>query len=127
MERLTDKLNELNDQGKLEYNDYSILFDLAYELEETRTKLENGTLVELPCRIGQLIYFIARCCDGCKYFNCNYINAWCSLSANEITSECGNHLVIREKKFTFSMRDQIGKTIFLTREEAEKRLEELRK
>lgn len=46
MERLTDKLNELNANGKLEYNDYSMLFDLASELEETRDKIENGTLVE---------------------------------------------------------------------------------
>lgn len=49
MGRLTRKLNELNEQDKLEYNDYSILFNLACELEKTCNKMENATLMEIPC------------------------------------------------------------------------------
>lgn len=91
-------------------------------LWDLENKIENGTLIELPCKIGDLVYKIMHVCghrrivefevcrisiyeDICIFFHKPQKgwNEWCTKP---------HHL---------------GVNIFLTREEAEKRLEELKK
>ncbi len=91
---------------------------LAYD--ELQKKIEQGTLIELPCKVGTVLYeVIPKCTNGglsCPY-NGGYGTSRCK-------NGCGAY--IAEEKFTFlSMREHFGKTLFLTREEAEKRLKEL--
>jgi hypothetical protein len=66
---------------------------------------EQGLLIKLPCKVGTPVY--------------------------EICTDAGWHRVdelikyhIEKVKFNFEHIDEIGKTVFLTREEAEKALEE---
>lgn len=77
---------------------------------------EQGLLVRLPCKVGDTVYTITRFCSG-GIRDCDY--------AYEC-SECPNYKPeIDYKRFKITMLNSVGKTVFLTREEAEKKLEEL--
>lgn len=73
--------------------------DIIDRLAELEDKIENGTLVELPCKIGTKIYIVGES-DFCipKY------QMW-------------------EDEFCLEDIERFGKTIFLNKDEAEKRLE----
>ena len=90
------------------------LFDLLCEehnyLCEIEDKIENGTLVELPCPIRTMVYYIASL-EKKIWFR-------------EKRKYC---YTIMEIPFELEMLDSYGNNWFLTREEAEKRLEELKK
>ena len=70
------------------------------KLVEYETAEEDGRLVVLPCKVGTRVYEI--------YQFCGY-GAW----------------EIEEHKIKLEDLDKIGKTVFLTREEAEKALKEM--
>ena len=91
------KYERLTNAGK-DYTE-SEAIDRLWELED---KIENGTLVELPCKVGAKIYIVGES-DFCipKY------QMW-------------------EDEFCLEDIEKFGKTIFLTKADAEKRLEELR-
>ena len=72
------------------------------KLAEYETAEEEGRLVVLPCRVGTRVYKI--------YQFCGY-GAW----------------EIEEHKIKLEDLDKIGKTVFLTREEAEKASREMEK
>ena len=67
------------------------------KLAEYETAEEDGRLVVLPCKIGDIVYVIRQSWNGWN---------------------------IDKKKFSYAMIGKVGKTVFLTREEAEKALEE---
>lgn len=77
---------------------------LGEKLTDLEDKIENGTLIELPCKVGDTVYELERylCCDGNDYWE------------------------IEEETFELWMLDLLGKTIFLTKSEAEARLKELK-
>lgn len=114
MERLTDKLNELNANGKLEYNDYSLLFDLASELETKCDELENGTLIKLPAPLGSDLWEI-------KYPTHKHGKETVTVLSDTLAT-------VEKSKYPLSLSnvEMVGKYYFLSCEEAEKRLEELK-
>lgn len=59
---------------------------------------EEGRLVVLPCKVGDTVYVLRQSWNGWN---------------------------IDKKKFTYAMIGKVGKTVFLTREEAEKVLKEV--
>ncbi len=65
--------------------------------------LENGVIV-LPCKVGDTVYEL-------KYYHC-------------CTNPELDFYDIDEKSFGLDMLNKIGKTVFLTREEAEQALKE---
>lgn len=74
---------------------------------------ELGRLVILPCRRGAQVYEIVPKCTG---------GLWCpyagGLGADRCSeNQCGSY--IKACLFDYWMLDKIGKTIFLTRKEAE--------
>lgn len=75
-------------------------------LWDLENKIENGTLIELPCKVGDTVYEVRKVCcsimDGYREFDWD----------------------IRTISFSVDMFNAIGKSIFLTREEAKKVLEE---
>ena len=89
----------------------------SQRLRELQGKVEQGTLIDLPCKVGDTVYFI----------DADEVNAWIdeykvkwfycsSRGVNRVYSVCGTLAKnFRPKDF--------GKTVFLTREEAEKALE----
>ena len=97
-------------------------FDRLGELED---KLENGTLIELPCKLGTKVF------EMNSYYDCK-IDAFCecpdfSLRGKKACIRCENNTkknVVITFYFNLNMRDRIGKTVFLTKEEAEQKLKE---
>lgn len=95
------------------------------KLAELEDKLENGTLIDLPCKVGDTVY------SYCERFNCvlayevedihiDKEQTSYFATAFDYSPSCfGEYL--DEINFT---DEQFHKTVFLTREEAEKALKE---
>ena len=85
-------------------------------LAEIEDKIQQGTLIELPCKVGDTVYAVKKKALSGHWDEHRYIvddwDEWkvCELSFSLTLWECGGIL---------------GKDYYLTREEAEKRLLEL--
>lgn len=129
-ERLTEKIigyfeYDLKDfKHKLgDFNDYDAFFSYSMvvkRLGELEDKIENKTLVELPCKIGDVIYEIIG--DTC-------IDEW------EIESICFNKTYLKGVIWAERTRDlahwkfwieDCGTKWFVIKTEAEKALEEIK-
>lgn len=94
-------------------DDFAILYYCAVQAAELRErlklyedKLEEGKLVELPCKVGDTVYLV----------NSERI---CNKKVKDIVFYIDGDIGFN--------KHAIGKSIFLTREEAEKKVEELSK
>ena len=74
------------------------------KLTEYETAEEEGRLVVLPCKVGDIVYKIM--CQRDNFDDRPY-------------------RIVTAVKFTLDMTDDIGKKVFLTREEAEKALKRM--
>ena len=85
------------------------------ELKKYRNLEEQGLLLKLPCKIGSTVYSIEQECEG-DYISC-------------MAHECDDcdclYRFIEENAFDTYMMDSLGKTVFLTKEEAEQELKKL--
>ena len=75
--------------------------------------LANGVIVP-PCKVGDTVYFLDAICVNDSYC----INNCCCIDCKYA------ELQVCEIDFDLSMYKEIGKTVFLTKEEAEKALAE---
>jgi DNA-directed RNA polymerase subunit RPC12/RpoP len=97
------------------------------ELKEYKQLEEQGFLLKLPCKVGTTVYVIATIyeCDN-DYMDC--IMEFPDVYQCERGFKCEyehEKLVVRPKSFDFKMLDNFNKTVFLTKEEAEKELKEM--
>lgn len=115
-ERVTQKQGEPKIVSKRVY----------YRLRELEDKIMDGTLVELPCKVGTTLYFIVteeqEDINGFKY-GILESNKWLYVidKNGEITIE-ENDLFF---KFEYTYDYTFGENVFLTKAEAEARLKEL--
>ena len=73
--------------------------------------------MRLPCKVGDTVYKITRFCSG-GIRDCGY---------SYECSECPEYKPFIEYiEFKITILKDIGKNVFLTREEAEKKLEEMK-
>ena len=100
--------------------EYKNLGDKYYiRLAELEDKIENGTLMELPCKVGDTVWYVIQ--RG-KY------STLCSTTVSRICIDSPNRMVIylnatvRKIYIGYAQDDNA----FLTKIEAEKRLEELK-
>lgn len=126
MERLTERERNVDGTGaaKEEITD-GLLKPFA---DKILTKLadyedleEQGLLVRLPCKVGNTVYVKSSACYKSKYIEAQVRDYAYFIS-------CGFCVVVTSAEFgklaiPFS---EFGKTVFLTREEAEKKLEEMK-
>lgn len=93
---------------------------LKAENTALRARLEKA--VELPCKIGDEVYEIHAKCDGhnCPY-NGGYGQWRCSYGRKH---NCAPF--ITANKFCYSDMPRVGKTIFVSKKDAEARLAELK-
>jgi hypothetical protein len=82
------------------------------EVQELAKAKAEGRLVVLPCKVGTRVWVIGQDCDLCHDM---YTEEPC------LFGDCEYRKVI-ESVFLPGMTDNFGKTVFLTREEAEKAL-----
>ena len=99
-------------------NDYEKVVNRLAELEH---KIENGTLVELPCKVGDKVYKVYGECNGS---NCPYNGGFGQWRCHYKNKQ-GCKAFIDECNFSYVMLNEIGKNIFVTKEAAEARLKEL--
>lgn len=109
--------------------------------------IENGVIVP-PCKVGQTVYVISDCSrimmlydndyftgtgaitcpyeDACKFTECNDENT-------QVIETCVSHMLCDDEGWTFGCENinccysfnDIGKTAFPTKEEAEQKLKEM--
>ena len=100
---------------------YAVI-EAAGKLAEYETAEEEGRLVVLPCKVGQDLFGI---------YNRTIIDGYADgylLEKTSVHSDADHWIWLQDKnsknywKVSF---DEIGKTVFLTREEAEKALKEM--
>ena len=128
--RLTTKDEEGNWQ--VWEDDYSHPFEALQvaidRLAELEDKIEQGTLVELPFKPGKNLYYVNV--TDIETGNHGYVGNGCPDIVSFQKNLKGEYLFCFRAYFDavgeewFGLED-IGDTVFLTREEAEKRLKEL--
>lgn len=96
------ELKELKENGAFTGLELAKLAIMQKELKEYKDLEEHGLLVKLPCKVGTEVYYILGIPNK---------------------TPC----TIDKCVFKLSDIDKIGKSLFLTREEAEKKLEEMKK
>ena len=106
-ERLTDKNFRLGFDDSNKLPSYEAIYE---RLRKYETAEEEGRLVVLPCKVGSTVYRILY-----------------TLAFGEIGDKAEKHYFIRETSFEYGMIDDLNETVFLTREEAEKALEDMKK
>jgi hypothetical protein len=97
-----------------------LLFKVVEEIDcpqpdEVADYLLKKGVVVLPCPLGSTVYIISKySCKECvkSIGGCDYLG------------QCPEK--VYEREFSFSMRNSVGKSVWLTREEAEKVLQERR-
>ena len=100
------------------YGDTIDFDDIYNRLAYLEDKIENGTLVELPCKVGDKLYLV--------YSPFGDIEEW------EITNiQIGNVKLFRlghkgTDDYAAVLFKELGEYAFITKAEAEKRLKELR-
>ena len=96
------------------------------ELKSYKEAEEQGLLVRLPVATGTKVYAIYSYLDCIyNYDNCKDAQKW--KCEEDIPCEYEKKLYcVKEIEFYLTLKDAIGKTVFLTREEAEKKLEEMK-
>ena len=95
------------------------ILNLATKLKEYEDLEEQGRLVKLPCKVGDTVYGISM---G-KFMNLtvNEISIFCMKGEKIINVKCQS-----SDEFRNYVEREFGKTIFLTKSEAEAKLKELR-
>lgn len=122
------KFVNLNLAGKEFVSDFDIArnqtVEMLKELKAYKGAEEQGLLLRLPCPIGTKVYSIDRQiwideygCRDCVYYA---VDGFCDFE--EEYPACTK---VFETKFNFNMRDDLGKTIFLAKGEAEAALKKM--
>lgn len=123
MERLTKKIGDeyYSRFERLEDGTFAGVKSCIQKLGELEDLEEQGMLLKLPCKVGDIVYQITR----------NIISEYRILKIDVFGNGnmffewlCTNGIYINICGFDI---DEIGKTVFLAKEEAEKKLAEVKK
>ena len=140
MERLTDKVRNYDgtatskqslvvEEGLRAGSPSDYCSKIVTKLADYEDLEEQGLLLKLPCKVGTEVYEIEqqfwidrKGCKDCVYFGNDGLGDYCDYCEDE-PAAC-TKIVPRE--FTMRMLEDFGKTVFLTREEAEQALEKMK-
>lgn len=130
IERFTCKIGGYTNELCFEYEDdheyyiikqngtYSIGGEAIDKFAHYEDLEEQGRLIELPCKIGEKVYEVNKTCEErnlyCEDRYCNKCKTGSFIY--RVTESC----------FKLSQINDVNKTVFLTKEEAEAKLKELR-
>ncbi len=98
------------------------------KLAEYEDLEEQGLLLRLPCKVGDDIYAIPSEVNYRlnKSFGAKGLNAICRQVVDHIEFNSYGYLVSTNEGMTVHRQEAFGETWFLTREEAEQKLKELK-
>lgn len=89
---------------------------IIHEWKEYKDLEEQGKLLKLPCAVGDTVYSLDRFCSGSS-LDC----------PSRPCESCEDYqLEIYDEKFKLNDMNDFGKTVFLTREEAEAALDKMK-
>jgi hypothetical protein len=107
------KACEYDEEHNILCTDYHCIDALKTRLCELEDMIENETLVELPCKVGDIVYFVSKK-NGIQWSTINEIKI---------------HYGFRSLLYSIQVRDDDykwrtvnNKTVFLTKAEAEAKL-----
>ncbi len=95
-------------------NTLQCILDCFERLAQYEDAEEQGRCVVLPCKVGTRVWVIGQNCDLCRDM---YAEEPCLFGSCEYKE-------VFESVFGYGMIDNFGKTVFLTRAEAEAALKE---
>lgn len=100
------------------------LYPAIEKLADYEDLEEQGLLMKLPVPLGTTVYTLSTIFDCIYDYDCKSDQKW--KCKEDIPCEYEKRSYhIKETEFGFVMAHSIGETVFLTREEAEKKLEEM--
>lgn len=105
---------------------WKALDQIAEKLTNMEQMEEQGILVRLPCKIGGTVYTLSYRYDCKNDYDCKAFQKW-KCEENIPCEYEKKEYFVKKSQFCLTMLNSLGKTVFLTREEAEKALEEMRK
>lgn len=121
MERLTERIDNVPDGESgvwVKNHDY---VSVAEKLADYEDLEEQGRLLKLPCKVGNTLYVkLASYCEE-KYAEAKVRDFTHFISCGFCVVVTSKHFDKQNIPFT-----EFGKTVFLTKSEAEAKLEELR-
>ena len=115
MERLTKRNSDGIVGTELKYYNYNNFQKMARKLAEYEDLEEQGRLVILPCKIGDTLYRLVP----------NLYRKYVEIKIAQFVINKNGIYFTTDKGVSWSA-DKIGKTVFLTKSEAEAKLKELR-
>lgn len=119
------ELKELKENGAFTGLELAKLAIMQKELKEYKDLEEQGLLMKLPVPLGTTVYTLSTIFDCIYDYDCKSYQKW--KCKEDIPCEYEKRSYhIKETEFGFVMAHSIGETVFLTREEAEKKLEEMK-
>ena len=135
--RLTDKEHRYKKCASCTYRNcqycddiYDIEKEALNHLAELEDKIENGTLIELPCAIGSTIYLV----PSETQFRLNNIgesfkkhNRVYEIEVYQVYMNKNDYVLYNFEQTASALGSSFGETWFLTKAEAEKKLKELQK
>ena len=89
--------------------------EMTKEIKYWRNLEEQGLLLRLPCKVGTIVYVIETECNG-DYYDCHHYCEECRDFGRYICS----------LSFYVELIDDFGKTVFLTKAEAEEALAKMK-
>jgi hypothetical protein len=98
-----------------EKTEFVLIQEIVVDCLKLLNKIENGTIIELPCKVGDTVYVIRKkAIQGHWEENRYIVDAW-------------GKLAVYEKEFNLVLFEvsKIGEDYFLTKAEAEAKLKEL--
>lgn len=102
------------------------LYPAIEKLADYEDLEEQGLLMKLPVPLGTTVYTLSTIFDCIYDYDCKSDQKW--KCKEDIPCEYEKRSYhIKETEFGFVMAHSIGETVFLTREEAEKKLVEMKK
>lgn len=111
------------------YRNLWAMAELREKLKEYEDLEEQGRIIKLPCKVGDVVYCIFNRYTKCTFSNEEFDEYSCQGCEHECDSKKENYVQdMRAYSIDWIVTNlrNFGKTIFLTKDEAEAKLKELR-
>lgn len=111
------------------YRNLWAMAELREKLKEYENLEEQGRIIKLPCKVGDVVYCIFNRYTKCTFSNEEFDEYSCQGCEHECDSKKENYVQdMRAYSIDWIATNlrNFGKTIFLTKDEAEAKLKELR-